>query len=250
MRRVEVLSCAPGFRRTVAEMGLAMLMAAGRGLVAEHEAFRAGNEHWLDDMEGRDFTLFGQTIGFVGYGNIGKELHRLLQPFGPVVRVFDPWLKILPKSVGPCELTELFQKSRAVVETAVPTAENRNLVGAAQIGAMRSGSALILLSRAHVVDFDAACRAAAGKPITFATDVFPSEPVDSLRRLPNVIWTVHRAAAATGGRHLIGEMILYDIAAIIEGDGTRQLLRADPNRVATMIAAQKQIEDDGPFENT
>lgn len=252
-RGLEALSCAPGFRRAVAEMGLAMILAAGRGLVAEHEAFRAGNEHWLDDMDGRDFSLFGQSIGFVGYGNIGQELHRLLQPFDPVVRVFDPWLQHLPKGVRRCELTELFEKSRVVIVTAVPTAENRNLVGATQIGAMQAGSALVLLSRAHVIDFNAALRAAAEARITFATDVYPSEPVgagDPMRHLSNVICSPHRAAAVPGGRYLIGDMILHDITAILGGDDTRQLLRANPDRVASMIAAQNQIEDDGKLPNT
>ena len=59
-RGIEVLSCAPGFRQSVAEMGLAMLLAAGRGLVAEHEAFRSGSERWLDDRPA--LTSCGTTM--------------------------------------------------------------------------------------------------------------------------------------------------------------------------------------------
>ena len=155
-RGVEVLSCAPGFRQSVAEMGLAMLLAAGRGLVAEHEAFRRGDERWLDDREGTDFTLFRQKIGFVGYGNIARALHRLLLPFAPEVSAFDPWLKSFPEGVIAGSLEEVCATSRAVVVTAVPSGDNEGLMSAEMIDAMPSGAALILLSRAHVVDFDAA----------------------------------------------------------------------------------------------
>lgn len=41
---IEVLSCAPGFRQSVTEIGLAMALAGARRLAHEHEAFRAGRE--------------------------------------------------------------------------------------------------------------------------------------------------------------------------------------------------------------
>ena len=33
-----------------------------------------------------------RTVGLVGFGNLGRALHRLLQPFRPTLRVYDPWL--------------------------------------------------------------------------------------------------------------------------------------------------------------
>jgi len=91
-RGIEVLSCSPGFREAVAEMALAMMLAGARGLVDEHEAFRIGTERWLDDREDRDFSLYRQRIGFIGYGNISRETHRLLKPFSPKVMAYDPYL--------------------------------------------------------------------------------------------------------------------------------------------------------------
>ena len=114
-RGIEVLSCAPGFRCAVAEMGLAMLLAAGRGLVAEHEAFRDGREAWLDDRTPTDFALFDQRIGFVGYGSIARELHRLLAPFEPDAFAYDPWLSSFPEGVIGAKLPELFKACRAII---------------------------------------------------------------------------------------------------------------------------------------
>ncbi|MEM8786686.1 MAG: NAD(P)-dependent oxidoreductase [Pseudomonadota bacterium] len=250
---VEVLSCAPGFRRAVAEMGLAMILAAGRGLVAEHEAFRAGREAWLDDRPATDFSLFGQRVGFVGYGNIARELHRLLAPFAPDVSFYDPWVAEAGDAARHDDMGAVFAQSRVVVVTAAPTSQNRHGIGAEQIARMPPGAALVLLSRAHVLDFDAALAAARAGRITFATDVFPSEPVAKdhpLRRQPGVVLSPHRAAAVPGGRHPIGDMILHDIGALLSGAGTRLLQPADPARLTALIAAQQSIEADGRLPAT
>lgn len=44
-RGIILLSCAPGFRQSVAEMVLTMALAGAGGLVREHEAFRRAKKH-------------------------------------------------------------------------------------------------------------------------------------------------------------------------------------------------------------
>ncbi|MFL4469727.1 NAD(P)-dependent oxidoreductase [Tateyamaria armeniaca] len=252
-RGIDVLSCAPGFREAVAEMGLAMLLSASRGLVAEHEAFRQGGESWLDDREETDFTVYRQQIGFIGYGNIAREMHALLRPFAPKISAYDPWLTTFPQDVSPLGLDDIFKQCRAIIVAAVPDADNRHMIGAKQIDAMQTGSALILISRAHVLDFDVAVQAASAGRITFATDVFPSEPADKdhpIRTAPNVILSPHRAAAVPRGRQLIGRMILHDVKSVLNGDTRRQLVPANPSRVEGLIAAQRAIEKSGKLDAT
>ena len=234
-RGVEVLSCAPGFRQSVAEMCLAMMLAGARGLVAEHEAFRHGQENWLSDNDGTDFTLFGQTIGFVGYGSIAREVHRLIQPFKPKVVAFDPWLSNdvqTKEGIRLMPLDDVMRESRCVIVAATPTSENRAMIGADELKLMPNGALLVLISRAHLVDFDALSHAIRSGQIRAAVDVFPQEPVspgDPVRSLDGIILSPHRAAAVPGGRHPIGQMIVADLAAIAEGQSDRQLLVADAN---------------------
>ena len=45
-----------------------------------------------DGQRFNTFLLYDQPVGIIGYGSIGRELHRLLQPFGVSVSVYDPWL--------------------------------------------------------------------------------------------------------------------------------------------------------------
>ncbi len=234
---VEVLSCAPGFRESVAEMGLAMALAGARGLVAEHEAFRGGNEGWLQENPTTDFSLHGARIGFVGFGQIARELTGLLAPFRPRFRAHDPWLaqgNVDQFDVELCRLEDLLKWSRCLFVTAAPTSRNKALISADMVALLPDHALVVLLSRAHLVDFDALVAAAKTGRIRVAADVFPVEPLPRnhpVRNVSNVILSPHRAAAVQGGRHLIGDMILRDLKAMCSGDSSRQLATSDSSRV-------------------
>jgi phosphoglycerate dehydrogenase-like enzyme len=242
-RGIEVLSCAPGFRNSVAEMTLGLLLAGARGIVEEHERFRLGSERWLADNTGTDFSLFGQSIGFVGYGSIAREVARLLAPFSPKIKSFDPWLQAsgqISDDINFCDLEEAVTTCRCVVIAATPTEENFHLVSKELIRKIPQGTLVVVVSRAHLVDFDALLDAAKRGQLRIASDVFPKEPVskrDPLRQAENVIWSPHRAAAVEGGRHPIGDMIVHDITAMQENRPERQLQAASMETVQKIIRA-------------
>ncbi|PUB14960.1 NAD(P)-dependent oxidoreductase [Yoonia sediminilitoris] len=248
---VEVLSCAPGFRRAVAEMGLGMAIAGARGLVTEHEQFRAGGENWLNDNTHTDFSLFGAEIGFIGFGQIAQELSRLLAPFSAQIKAYDPWL---PTDVADrfgvtlMDLDALLRNVRCLFVTAVPTVENLHLLNASNLAKLPDQALVVLLSRAHLVDFDALTDAVTSGRIRAAIDVFPHEPIaadDPLRRVENVILSPHRAAAVKGGRQLIGDMIVADLSAIFSGGPARQLGRADTAKIGSLagVGDAAQVAD-------
>ncbi len=242
-RGIEVLSCAPGFRRSVAEMALGLMIAGGRGIVDEHERFRSGSERWFNDNIGTDFSLYGQHIGFVGFGSIAQECVRLLAPFAPRIEAFDPWLKASGatcEGVEFCDLEQVVTQNRLVIIAATPTEENYQLVSRALIEQMKRGTLVVVISRSHLVDFDALVEAASTGRIRVASDVFPQEPVSKraeFRQADNVIWSPHRAAAVEGGRHPIGDMIVHDIGAILSGSSQRRLQAASLDTVRKIIRA-------------
>jgi phosphoglycerate dehydrogenase-like enzyme len=244
-RGIEVLCCAPGFRNSVAEMALAMALAGGRGLVSEHELFRTGGEHWLNDNLATDFSLYNQQVGFVGFGSIGRECARLMAPFRPVIRAYDPWLPPALAAEAGAELVgleEVMRASRCVIVAATPTSENRGMVNAELIALMPRGSLLVVISRAHLVDFPAIEAAVRSGHIRAAVDVFPEEPMPPdapVRSLDGMILSPHRAAAVRGGRQLIGEMIVADMRAMLAGETPSRLQRAQPDRVSLVTAAAR-----------
>lgn len=237
-RGIDVLSSSPGFRESVAEMAVGLALAGARGIVVEHEAFRRGSEHWLDDNLTTDFSLYDASIGFIGLGSVARETLRLLHPFRPVVQAYDPWVSAATAAelgVKTASLEEVMRSSRCLFIAAAPTHDNRGLVGRDQIAMMPAGALMVVISRAHLVDFDALVAAVSAGKIRAAVDVFPEEPIeqsDPIRALEGFILSPHRAAAVRDGRRLIGRMIVKDVLAMIKGDAPTELQQATADRVA------------------
>ena len=205
-RGIRVLSVAPAFGAAVAEMALALALACARDVVAEDRAMRAGEERFLDSAGALDtFLLHGKQVGFVGFGNIGRRLRRLLEPFGCEFRAFDPWLTdayLRDEGVEPDGLERLLESSRLVFVLAIPTTENAALLSRDLLELVRPDAVLVLMSRAHVVDFDALTELVLAGRFRAALDVYPgraarSGPSDS-DRIPRGVVAAPRRAR-TGG---------------------------------------------------
>lgn len=250
-RSIEVLSCSPGFKQSVAEFGLAMAIASARGVITQHEHFRVNNEQWLEDNAKTDFSLYQCDIGFVGFGQIAQELTRLLAPFNASIKAFDPWLSpsvAQQFGVRLCDFDTLLDYSRCLFVTASPTSENYHLLSSSALARLQDNALVVLLSRAHLVDFDAMQNELQAGRLRFATDVFPSEPLDAsspLRRADNVLLSPHRAAAVSGGRQLIGDMIVTDLIAKLNGSAQRHLAIAKPETIDSLagIGDAEQVAD-------
>jgi phosphoglycerate dehydrogenase-like enzyme len=235
-RSIHVLSCAPAFAAQVAELALAMTFGACRSMIAAHMEFTRGVEVWQGDRP-TDFTLFGQTVGFIGFGGIARKLLTLLAPFGCRVLVYDPWLPDASiESAGciPVRLDQLLSSSCVVYVLAPPTPENHSLLGGRELSLMPSGALLVLISRAHLVDFDALVAALQEGRIQAAIDVFPSEPMPldaAIRRIPNVVLSAHRGASIRRERRAIGRMLVDDLQLIATGRPPTSLQRAQPDLI-------------------
>lgn len=222
-RGIHVLVAGAVFAEPVAELGLGLALALARGIVDADLDFREGREAWGLDGNAGARTLSGAEMGIVGYGDLGRALHRVLEGFRPRFRVFDPWLPnavIAEAGAAPASLAEVLEESDLVFVVAAVTAENRGFLDAAAFARMRRGASLVLLSRADVVDFDALLDAVARGHITAASDVFPEEPMPAdhpVRRLPGFLRSAHRAGALMGAFRRMGDMVLDDMALMDRG---------------------------------
>ncbi len=237
-RGIRVLSCAPAFGAQVAEMALAMALAGGRGLVREHEAFRRGDEVWQVDRPAWDSTLFGQQVGLLGFGSLAQNLLPLLAPFGCHIRVFDPWLPptlIEERGCQPTDLDDMLTNSRVLFVLATPTPENRALLSAEKLALLPDRALVVLISRAHLVDFEALTEAVTSGKLQAAIDVFPSEepftPNHPIRTAATAILSPHRAASSKKERREIGRMVVDDLELMERGLPPRRLQVAEPEIV-------------------
>jgi D-3-phosphoglycerate dehydrogenase len=159
----------------------------------------------------------------VGYGHIGTQIGVLAEQLGMSVVFFDIETKLPLGNARQLPTLDTLLETADVVSLHVPeTAETRDMIGAAQLARMKSGSHLINASRGTVVDIDALSAALEREHLHGAAiDVFPVEPQGNdssfespLTRFDNVILTPHiggstAEAQANIGREVAAKLIRY-----------------------------------------
>lgn len=239
-RGIHVLTTMEVFAEPVAELGLAMALNLARGIIDADQAFNTGEEKW--GLESNDNTrlLSGADVGFIGFGGLGKALNKLLTGFQPNVMAFDPWLPasvLKQQGVTPASLDTVLKNSDFVFVTASVTSENEGFLSATEFASMRAGAALILVSRAAVVNFDDLIDAVETGHIVAASDVFPQEPLSEnhrVRKTRNFIRSAHRAGAMDVAFKRMGDMVLEDMALMDRGLPPMRCKRAERETVAMM----------------
>ena len=129
--------------------------------------------------------IAGQTVGILGYGDIGRavaaRVHAMgmrvlaVKRRGPSPGYADP---LVDQIFPPSGLIEMIAASDYLVVAAPLTDETRGIVGEAEIRALKPDAVVINLGRGPVIDEAALVRALAEKRIKGAAlDVFDTEPL-------------------------------------------------------------------------
>lgn len=218
------VTCAPG-RNAVAtaEHTVALMLAAARRVPQTHAELRSGTwrgDYYVYDQVGLEMN--GATVGLVGYGAIGRRVAAIVRGFGAHVVVYDPYSGDPGEGVERVELDELLSRASVVSLHARLTPENRRMIGAKQIAAMRPGSILVNCARGGLLDYDAACDALdSGHLFAVAVDVFPEEPVPAgsrLLRTPGLVTTPHLAGASKQTAHNAARTVAAEVGRFLRGE--------------------------------
>jgi D-3-phosphoglycerate dehydrogenase len=139
--------------------------------------------------------LYGQTVGLIGFGRIGKAVYERLLPFGVNMLLFDPYAREKAEKARMVDLPTLLQASDIVSLHVTLTAETRHMIGESELRQMKPSAFLINTARGAVIDEQALHKALKEKWIAGAAlDAFEIEPLPKnspLRTLDNVILTPH-----------------------------------------------------------
>ena len=184
----------------VAELALCLMICETRNVARANKDLKAGI--WREDFPnyGRVFELRGQTIGLIGFGNIGRLVAEKLVPFGakvittdPAVSIDDPDLARL--GVKLVDLDTLL-KTSDIVSLHARSLKKELILDEREFALMKPTSTFINTARAYMVNYDALARALFEKRINGAAlEVFPTEPIPSdspFLKLDNVTLTNHR----------------------------------------------------------
>jgi phosphoglycerate dehydrogenase-like enzyme len=183
---------------SVAEHTILLILAVLRRITAVDASVKSGK--WSkNDIGISCHSLFNKTIGIIGIGNIGKNVVRMLQPFGVSIIYYDPFR--LPESeekllnIQFCELHDLLKQVDILSLHCPLTAQTRGIIGSNEIESMKQGAFIINTARGQLISENALIAALQSGHIRGAgLDVFYKEPINPdnpLLGMNNVILTPH-----------------------------------------------------------
>lgn len=238
-RDIRVTSGAPANAEPVAEFTLAAILFANKDVFFQRDALRDPSIGHHRQPLARPVGNWAKTIGIVGASMVGRRVIELLRPF-PQLRVglFDPYVdeaEAADLGVEKLDLDELCARSDVLTIHAPDIPETRRMIGAPQLGALRTGATLINTARGALVDHDALLEEVGSGRLYAVLDVTDPEPLpeDSpLRTSANVFLTPHLAGSQ--GTEL-GRMTEHAV------DEIRRWIAGEPARNAVTRAALSRI---------
>lgn len=199
-------------RLSVAEMTLGYMLMLARNLYVTSNQLKNG----IWNKSG-GFQLSGKTVGIVGVGHIGKELIRLLKPFGCRILVND----IINQETyyhenGLIEVSkEILFKEADIVTLHTPLDNTtENLVSLDILKTMKSSAFLINSARGGIInECDLKYALQHGVIAGAAVDAYVEEPpTDSeFLTLPNLICTPHIGGNAQEAVEAMGRSAIHHL---------------------------------------
>ena len=219
---------------TTADFAFALMMAAGRRVVAGDNLIRGGNfRGWaIDMMLGQDIN--GATLGLIGIGRIGRAVAKRAKGFNMRVIYTDP-NPLLPDveqqmGVTRTDLHTLLAESDYVSIHAPLTEATHHMIGPEQLAIMKPSAVLINTSRGPLVDEAALVEALKNHKIFAAgLDVYEREPEvhPGLRALHNVVLAPHIASASVRTRSEMSAVAARNCVTGIRGGKPPNLLNPE-----------------------
>src|SRR3984893_12363347 len=208
---------------TTADFAWTLLMAVARRLGEGEALARSGAwKGWdLDQLVGAAF--WGQTLGLVGFGRIGRAVARRAGGFQMKVIYHDAVRVPLDVERGfhaeYRDLRTLLGEADFVSVHVPLLPETRGLFNGKTFSQMKPSAFLINTSRGPVVDEGALVQALETKKIAGAAlDVYENEPLihAGLKR-PNVVLAPHLASASLETRTKMACMAAENVVALFKG---------------------------------
>ena len=183
----------------VAEMTLALMLAALRRLPAFDRATREGAGWRLDRaMQDRLGEIGGRTVGLVGFGAVPRALAPVLKALGARLLYTARAPKSEAEGLADWRTLPALLEESDIVSLHVPeTPETVGTIDAAALARMKPGAVLVNTARGSLVDEAALAGAlASGRLGAAGLDVFAHEPLaqgNPLLELDNAVLAPHVA---------------------------------------------------------
>lgn len=223
-RGVPVTIVGPVNAVSVAEQVLAMLLALIKRIGPYDAAVRSGNWAIRDTLAVGE--LAGRKLLVLGFGRIGREVARRARAFDMQVLVYDPFVPAQTIEALGCRSVADWRACLPDVHALslhLPaSAETRDLIGAAELAAMRPDAIVVNAARGGMIDEVALHAALCGHMAAggAALDCFrdePPAPDHPLLALPNVVVSPHSAALSAEAAERMGVVAAHNVLDGLDG---------------------------------
>lgn len=218
-RGIQVTTTPDVLSEAVAEMALALVLAAGRR-IAEGDRFTRAGDWAAGGKLGLGLPVLGRPAGILGYGRIGRRLAGMLRALGSQVLYTSRSEKPdSPDGFRP-DAQALARDCELLFVTAAGGEDTRGLVGAAELAALGPSGIIVNVARGSLVDNAALAEALAqGRIAAAGLDVVEGEPEvpQALLQAPNCVLTPHIGSATAQARRAMAQLVLDNIAAFTAG---------------------------------
>ena len=201
----------------VAEMTVAQIILSNKGYYLTNRLYHAQGKDVAKKAFAKCKGNYGETVGIIGAGMIGKLVIEMLKTYNLKVLVFDPFLpdeKAKELGVEKCDLQTLFERSFVVSNHLANNAQTQGMLNYTHFSRMRENAVFINTGRgAQVVESDLVRILQERVDLTALLDVtYPEPPVEGhpFYTLPNCFLTPHIAGSAGDevarmGKYMLGE---------------------------------------------
>jgi len=214
---------------SIAEFVVGMIVAAWKDFPALAELQR--QKKW-ESLYGR--LIMGSTVGIVGLGAIGAAVAQRIKPFSVEVlairRRYEPGMSApnVDELFGPDSLHEVLARSDTVVLAAAGTPETENLIGEAELAAMKPGAVFVNVARGTMVDEPALIAALeSGHLRAAAIDVARDEPMPpdaALWDAPNLLFSPHSSASQDRYFDMVFDLFVDNLGRYVAGEPLRNVI--------------------------
>lgn len=229
---VHVVNTPAASSESVAELVMGHLLSGVRYLADANRAMPLegdSNFKQLKKAYQKGVELKGKTLGIIGFGRIGQALARRAIGMGMTVVFHDHQHQEqqltmdffdgqrITFNLKGISMDDLLKQSD-FVSIHVPRT-NGYVIGAAEIGKMKSGAGIVNAARGGVLDEVALVKALDNGQLSFAgLDVFESEPVPEIKLLmhPRISLSPHVGGSTVEAQDRIGLELADQIISILD----------------------------------
>jgi phosphoglycerate dehydrogenase-like enzyme len=216
----------PNFGNPTSGITIGLMLELTRHIGYENARLHAGAT-WQTTI-GPD--LEGLTLGVLGLGRLGTHTANIAKAFGMKAIAWSQNLtpeKCAAAGVGYVSKDDLFRQSDFITIHIVLSPRSRGLVGAKELGLMKSSAFIINTSRGPIIDEPALIAALREKKIAGAgLDVFDVEPLPldhPFRKMDNVVITPHLGYVTEQNYRHYFTGVVEDIRGFLDGKPVRLL---------------------------